>query len=133
MNKLILFLSLSLLATLNSYGQWSPIITTKFGSIHYVNMSSIKTNKQYIYYWAMENSHETDMFGALSKAWYIQADCHINKYKILSTVLYKAKDGKQRFNTFNKDNPSWDFPTPGSVAYKEITYMCKSVMNGKNN
>jgi len=133
MNKLIIFLTFSLLATFNSYGNWSPIIKSKFGSVHYVDIDSVKTNGQYIYYWAMENSVEPDIFGALSKAWYVYADCNINKYKILSTVLYKAKDGKQRFKTFNKSNPSWDFPTPGSVAYLEVTYMCDSVMSGQNN
>ena len=118
MNKLIIFLTFSLLAAFNSYGNWSPIIKTKFGSIHYVDMDSVKTNEQYIYYWAMENSVEPDMFGALSKAWYIKADCDIHKYKILSTVLYKAKDGKQRFNTFNKSHP---FKKKGGRG--ELTYM----------
>ena len=127
-----IILILSMLASFNSYGKWSPIIESKFGSVHFVDASTAKTNGQYIYYWAMENSSKPDMFGALSKAWYIQADCDFNKYKIMSTVLYNRKDGQQKFNTFNNSDPSWDFPAPGSVAYLEVTHMCKSLMKGGN-
>ena len=102
--KKITILALSLFISFNSFAKWSPIIESKYDSKHYVDMSSVKTNGDIIHYWAMEDSGEPDMFGALSKAWYIEADCNTNRYKILSTVLYKSERGKNRFNNFNRNN-----------------------------
>lgn len=127
MKKLTILL-FSILISFGSYGKWSPIVESKFNSVHSVDATSVKINGQYIYYWALESGSKPDMFGALSKAWYIEADCSINKYRILSTILYKSKEGKRRLKTFNSNNPSWSFPTPGTVAYLEVTHMCSSLL-----
>ena len=131
MNKITLLI-ISIFIMLNSFAKWSPIIESKYNSKHYVDASSVKTDGDIIHYWALEDSANTDMFGAMSKAWYIKADCKIKRYKILSTVLYKSQLGKNRFNKFYGSYPSWDYPTPGSVAYLEITHMCNSLMKGQN-
>lgn len=131
MKRTILLITVFLLS-LASSAEWTTIIKSKNNSYHAVDTSTAKTNKNLIYYWALENSAKPDAFGALSKAWYIEADCNINRYKILSTALYKEKGAKKKFNTFNNSNASWDYPTPGSVASLEVSYMCKLLMAGEN-
>ena len=127
--KKLLVLLFSLLISFNSYGEWTQLAEGVDGDKYFINIDTIKENNGSVYYWVLKDHSESSSSGDLSTSLYVEGDCNINRYRILSFVFYTDSMGKgqQDHQKPLEENGDWQYPSPSSISHKLLMYSCNFV------
>ncbi len=126
--KKLLILLFSILISFNSYGEWKLVATDVAGNDTYIETDTIKEHGGYVYFWDMMDLLKPSESGTISSKMYLQVDCGINRYKVLTFLSYKESMGKGEINTsYNPPNEQWEYPAPNSTADLELNFICDYV------
>ena len=125
--KKLLILLFSILISFNSYGEWGMKIGNTNGDNYYIDLETIKYHQGYVYYWTLSDRIKPNRDGEMSTKMYLEAECGKGRQKYLSFYFYTMPMGEGKHTTNQFDNPKWDYPPPGSVAFKHLNYVCDYV------
>ena len=108
-----------------SFGEWSPVVTGMKGSMFYVDFDRIRKNNGFVYFWRLGDYPEPISGEYLSVKSYHKGDCELFRHQYLSSSLYKQSMGKGEFGeSYNHENPSWDYPQPNSTSEMILEIIC---------
>ena len=128
--KKLLILLFSILISFNSYGEaWKEVASEADGSIPYIDVSTIKVDKGYVYYWAL-NDFKTSIDGIMSMKTYYQGDCSNYRIKFLSDIYYKKPMGTDESSSYNVAS-GWEDVNTYSLNGSLLSYACDSKVKKK--
>ena len=129
--KKLLVLLFSILISFNSYGEaWKEVAVSEAdGSITYIDVSTIKIDKGYVYYWAL-NDFKTSIDGIMSMKFYYQGDCSNYRIKFLSDIYYKKPMGTDESSSYNVAS-GWEDVNTYSLTGSLLSYACDSKVKKK--
>ena len=131
MKKLLLLFSL--LLSFNALGEWEQMTKDTKGSSYYLQLDKIKTHNNYIYFWYLKNNpkpvewYETlnDIpWLFLSQSFYLEVDCGINRYKVLSNTGYTGPMASGEIVQINDPAPKWSYFPPNSAGESVLETAC---------
>ena len=126
MKKLLLILALLFSTAMSS----SPVRAewTKLGDVdgltYYVDLERIRKHDGYVYYWDLVDYLKPTETRMLSAKAYIQADCKLFSYKILSLSAYKEPMGNGTADTFNPPDTGWQYAIPNTSREIVLKLVC---------
>ena len=125
MKKLTILL-FSILISFNSYGEWTKSTADSSGETTYINISSIKKQDGYSYWWTLADYPKPDSYGDMSSERYLQVDCALIRYKVLSWSFYKKNMGTGSFEIVPTSSipTEWQYSRPNSVMADAIELGC---------
>jgi hypothetical protein len=104
---------------------WTEVVETSSGTYIYIDVNTIREHNDYVYYWIL-NDAAVPMSGNKSSKFYKQGDCGMNRFKILSMVVYNqsmANGNKEDLGGMDK----WVHPEPDNTARTLLDYACNYV------
>jgi hypothetical protein len=125
MKKLLLLL-FSVMISFNSYGEWKKLDALSVSGItHYIDNLTIKKHDGYVYFWMMIDIIEPTSGDGFSSKIYVQCDCGLVRFKILSQIDYLYPMGRgSSVDAYNPPNRKWVYPPPDD---KFLDYICDYV------
>jgi len=110
-----------------SYAEWTKVIESSTGYVHYVDFGRIREHDGYVYYWRLIDFIEPQ-HASLSAKIYEQVDCSLLGHKFLSFHSYKLPmgEGSGKEESLN-GTEDWDYPHPNSTSEVILTTVCDSV------
>ena len=126
MKTLIIFLALtfSVMFSSSSYAEWKWVSESVKGNNFYVDYERIRKVDGFVYYWYLTDYLKPDKDGDLSEKSYIQGDCKLFRFKILSGSFHKEPMGGGSPKNVTPKNPQWGFPSPNSVNEIILKEVC---------
>ncbi len=129
MKKQSLILSL-LLATTTfwspSFGEWIKSAESEDGSF-YINLSDIRKDDGYVYWWQLNDLIEPNDKGILSATTYHQSDCTWFRTKYLRGKAFKANMAEGAAErVYDYENPKWIYPA-GHLQGQLVQDVCDYV------
>ena len=133
-NTIIVWLLLGLIiivASLNvvndntsSDGKWYMIVTNNSGNTFYVDFDSIKKADGFVYFWMLKDLVKPTSRGIFSNTQYMESDCKLFRYKILSFSYYTEQMGLGTpTHTSNRDT-EWRYATPEAADQLILNAVC---------
>ena len=125
--KKLLALLFSILISFNSYGEWTLITTTDRGDSYFVDLETIKKQKEYVYFWELLDMAIPLMDIAYSSKSYIVTDCNLNlfRYKYLRDIFYSEPMLKGSIvSSSDIPDTEWRYVGPESVGGIELKSVC---------
>jgi len=127
MRKLILLLttlilSLTMMFASPSYAEWVKVDENVKGT-NYVDFERIRKVDGYVYYWELTNFSKPTNSGDLSVKVYLQGECKLFRYKILSFSIYSEPMGGGTGETANLSK-KWKYPHPKSLGETVLKTVC---------
>ena len=98
-----------------SFAEWTKVVQNVSGDVFYVDFDRIRKHDGFVYYWRVADFLKPDKDGDLSEINFVQVDCKLFRYKILSGSFHKEPMGRGNPQTITPKNPQWEFATPNSV------------------
>ena len=126
MKKLLLIFALLFSTAMSS----SPVRAewTKLGDMDgltfYVDLERIRKHDGYVYYWDLVDYLKPTETGMLSGKAYIQVDCKLFSFKILSVSTHKEPMGNGTADTFNPPNTGWQYAIPNTSRETVLKLVC---------
>ena len=74
-----------------SYAEWTVVSENKMGKM-YLDFERIRKNDGYIYYWLLTD-YKKPFEETFSAAMYIEGDCNLFRYKVLTYSFFKEPMG----------------------------------------
>ena len=122
--KKLLVLLFSILISINSYGEWTFITTNDRGDNYFVDLETIKKQKEYVYFWELLDMAIPLMDIAYSSKSYIVTDCNLN-YKYLRDIYYSEPMLKGSIiDSSDIPDTEWRYVGPESVFALELKSVC---------
>jgi hypothetical protein len=126
--KKLLILLFSAMISFNSYGEWIEVTENiTLENIYYVDIDTIKESGGYVYWYQMNNYTKPDKWGDMSSIFYVQGDCGVNRFKLLSGIFYQQPIGISESSRETIKNPEWNYTFPGQVNADLLDYVCDYV------
>ena len=122
MRKVLLVLSM--LISLNSYGEWTYVISGSDGSKTYIDTNRIRKTNGYTFFWVMDNYGTRDKYGDMSSKLLRKADCGEYKTQVVAASFHTKPWGGGSSSSENS-SPDWNYAYPGSIAEEWLNYICK--------
>jgi hypothetical protein len=123
MNKI--FLIFILLFPLPLFAEWVETNKSVDGDTYYIDLDRIRKHDGYVYYWVLEDLLKPTQYGDLSGKVYMQGDCKLFRYKILSSTYYTQPMARGTYSaTGNNPEKEWTYIAPNSVAEVPIKIAC---------
>ncbi len=126
MKKPLTILTLLLCAIFpsTSFAEWK-IVSKGDATDFYIDFERIRNVDGYVYYWELGDYAKpmTDMM-LLSSKRYIQADCKLFRYKVLTYVYHKQPMGRDSGETSEPTNNDWRYPPPSTIMENMLTEAC---------
>ena len=131
MKKLILtFLFTTLIFSSPSYAGWTEVDKNINGTTFYVDFDRIRKHDGYVYYWELGDYMKPDSQGVLSVKTYLQGDCKLFRYKILSDFFYTELMSRGTpIGSSNTPDEEWRYPTPNSSSENILKRVCTKWKN----
>ena len=102
------------------------ITTTDRGDSYFVDLETIKKQKEYVYFWELADM-AIPLMDAYSSKSYIVTDCNLNlfRYKYLRDIFY-SKSMLKGSIVHSSDIPDteWRYVGPESVGATELKSVC---------
>ena len=89
-----------------------------------MDFERIRKHDGYVYYWTLVDYLKPDKDGDWSEKNYIQVDCKLFRFKILSGSFHKEPMGRGTPETVTPKNPQWEYPSPNSVHESHTESVC---------
>ena len=117
MKKLSLIL-LSLLLSVNSYGEWIQVPTNEKGGT-FIDFDNLQLRTDgYVYWWMMVSDSSSSQKG------YIQTNCKTKAINVLQLDSYDEPMGAGDLSTTNPDE-GWLYVAPDKGIYRFIRVVCE--------
>ena len=117
-------LVLTVMFSFTSFAELESTAVSASGNTHYVDFEKLRKQDGYVYFWDLNDLAKPDKDGDLSYALYIQGDCKLFRFKVLTEVYYKQNMGRGTPTNNPKKNPQWTYPTPNSVSETVLEEVC---------
>ena len=106
-----------------SYSEWTKVAEGVQGDMFYVDLERIRKVDGYVYFWSLSDYVKPISGGVLSSKTYVQADCKLFRFEVLSYSHHKEPmgGGIGETNTLKQD---WVYPTPHSVNEYMLNAAC---------
>ena len=109
----------------SSYAGWKTMDETVNGDILYVDFERIQKNDGYVYFWYLSDYLKPDKYGQFSDKMYIQGDCKLFRYKVLSDSFYKKPMGRgDILSGSNVPDKEWRYPSLNSMNEVILKTVC---------
>ena len=120
MKKLTILL-FSILISFNSYGNWTKLDNlSSVGFTIYIDNLTIKKHDGYVYFWEMTNFIDPKSGDEISSKGYIQVDCGVVRFKILSQIDYDEPMGRGSADAYNPSNRKWVYPPENEQKWWQV-------------
>ena len=107
------------------FAGWTKIGSSGGGAItYYVDFERIRKVDGFVYVWMLTDLLKSTEYGDLSARTYIQGDCKLFRFKILSQIWHEQPMGRNTGKTTTPKNPEWRFPSPNSVNETILKSVC---------
>jgi len=107
-----------------SFAEWTMVTKGVKGDTFYVDFERIRKHDGYVFYWRLFDYLKPDEYGDVSEKNYVQVDCKLFRFKILSGSFHKEPMGEGTPETITVENPQWDYPSPDSVNESLTESVC---------
>ena len=107
-----------------SFAEWTKTTENVNKTVFYVDFERIRKHDGYVYYWTLVDYLKPDKDGDWSEKNYIQVDCKLFRFKILSGSFHKEPMGRGTPETVTPKNPQWEYPSPNSVHESHTESVC---------
>lgn len=130
MKKLIAIFMI-LIVSKPSYAEWKyeethRHISDRDGDDWYVDYSSVKKNRDQVFYWEMRDLDEPDEDGTISYKFLMELDCGIpGKIRNISYLWYKLPMGQGSPAGTSNKTLQWNYYPPGSGGETITTAVCE--------
>ena len=124
MKILLTTLAVTLMFSSPSFADWTKVGEDKNGTTYYVDFERIRKHNGFVYYWDLSDYVKLDKDGDSSVKVYIQGDCILLRYKVLSGSFYKDPMGKGTPSTSIKPDKEWDYPSSNSPTEVILKKVC---------
>jgi hypothetical protein len=108
-----------------SFAEWKKVGTNVHGITFYLDFERIRKHDGYVYYWYLTDFLKPE--GYWSHTHYIQGDCKLFRYKILSAVFHKHPMGRDTGDIESFENPSWISTFPKEIITHTLKLVCDHV------
>ena len=132
MKKLLLLL-ISLILSFNSYGEWTKTDEDDKGNYYFVDYDRVKSVDGSVYWWTLYDAVEPysyledDSENYLSEVDYVETDCQIGRYKILTSYYYSLHMAEEIVYVWTEPEPQWDYFPPDSIGEYGSDTVCRLV------
>ena len=125
MKKLIFtFLFSTLVFSSPSYAGWT-IVNASDKNTLYVDFDRIRKHDGYVYFWQLLDYLKRDEYGDLSTRRYVQGDCKLFRWKVLSDSFYRGPMGRGTLSSSsNTPDNEWDYAPPNSYIEDNLKQVC---------
>ena len=106
---------------------WILLITDVEENDYYVDLDSIKKDKDYLYVWILTNLSEPTRKGFLSYKRYRKIDCDLVGSQKLISEYYDRQMLKGQILYSNELKAEWQYPIAGSAGEAFIRKVCRIV------
>jgi hypothetical protein len=111
--------------TSSAFAEWTVVGQSVDGDIFYIDYSTVKENKGYVYYWALNDYLEPTDKGRLSHKILRKLDCGIpRRRQYLSYIFYNQPMGGGNSATKSLSG-EWEHPVPNSVDEVMADLVCE--------
>ena len=124
MKKLITTLTLLLMFSSPSYAEWEIVAKDMDGNTFYVDFDRIRKVDGFVYFWELVDFVKPTQYGEFSFREYLQGDCKLFRFKVLTEVYYKQSMGRGTSSEHTQKNPKWHYPRPVSVVESILKKVC---------
>ena len=109
-----------------SYSEWKKIGENDIGDTFYVDFERIRKHGGYVYFWELGDYLKPTKQGHLSAKTYIQGDCKLFRFKVLSFSFHKEPMGRGTGDVQKpvKESQGWKYPSPNSVNEVILKSVC---------
>ena len=132
MKKLLLLL-FSLMLSFNSYGEWTKTDEDDKGNYYFVDYDRVKFVDGSVYWWTLYDAVEPysylddDSENYLSEVDYVETDCQIGRFKILTSYYYSLPMAEEIVDEWTEPEPQWDYFPPDSIGEYDSDTVCRLV------
>ena len=120
----IFTLLFTLMFSSTSFAEWTKVSKGVKGNISYVDYERIRKHDGFVYYWVLVDLLKPSKHGDLSSKVYTQGDCKLFRLKYLSFSHHKGPMGSGAFETYNKPDKEWRYPSPNSSIEEILKQVC---------
>ena len=128
MKKLLLISTLlfsTLMFSTPSYAEWTEVSKTIIGgNTFYVDLERIKKHGGYVYYWQLLDRLKPTEQGVFSAIVYLQGDCKVFRFKVLSVSRHKEPMGGGTPSQTEITDKNWRHHPPHSSMEKILKRVC---------
>ena len=120
------FLLLSLILSLNSYGEWTKVAEDTGGDSYYIDFNTIKMIDGYAHWWEMRDYIKRDK-GNMSSVSYIKGGCETTRRKVATSLDYDKPMGEGNTEDMAMDFSAylpWEFSSPGTINLSNLKEVC---------
>ena len=110
-----------------SYAEWTKVSLGVLGDTTYVDFTRIRKQYGYNYVWVLLDYGDglEDPNGILSAEMYLQVDCKVFRYKIMSDTYYDRQMGQgEVVGESSVTNEEWDYPKRNSMFENTLNAVC---------
>jgi len=125
MKKLLLIFALLFSTAMSSSpvrAEWTRVGDVD-GLTFYVDLERIRKHDGYVYYWDLVDYLKPTETGTLSAKTYVQVDCKLFSFNILSVSTHKEPMGEGTADTFTP-NQDWQYASPNTSRETVLKKMC---------
>ena len=128
MKKLLILTTLifTVMFSSTSFAEWTKVSENMDRDTWYVDFERIRKVDGYVYFWRLSDYLKPTINGKLSGKLYLQGDCKLFRYKILSFSFHKEPMGGGTGDTgpIPIKHQGWNYPPPNSSNETILKSVC---------
>ena len=107
-----------------SYAKWTKVVTDVGGNTFYLDFDNIKKADGFVYFWMLKDLVKPTSRGFFSNTQYLESDCKLFRYKVLSISYYTESMGLGTPTQTSNRDTEWRSTTPDSVSENILISVC---------
>ena len=120
----ILALVFTVMFSSTSSAEWTKTYKGGDGTTFYVDFERIRKVEGYVYFWELADYLKPKNSGVMSGIIYVQGDCKLFRYQILSYVFQEERMGLGSGIPYNPKNPEWKYAPPNTPTEHHLKLVC---------
>ena len=124
-NLIVILLFSTVMFSSPSYAEWTKLGENVHGNTFYLDYERIRKHDGYVYSWDLTDYLKPTKYGDLSSKLYLQGDCKLFRYKVLSDSYHIEPMGRGTPSTSSsKPDTEWRYPSPNSSSETTFKQVC---------
>jgi len=120
------FFSLLMLIASPAWAEWTKVAVASNGDEAYIDMGSLRIDKNLRRVWTLSNLKKKGSKGELSIRVLREYDCKQEQDRALvMTGFTGAMSGGEMLSTYRGDNAPWDYIAPDTIGYAYFLVACR--------
>ena len=107
-----------------SYADWTKVGADVRGNTYYVDFERIRKHDGYVDFWYLRDYLKPTEWGDLSSKIYVQGDCKLFRWKMLTNITHKQPMGRGTADSYSSKNPEWNYPSSNSPIEVILKPVC---------